>query len=127
MTIEGRLVAFLYDLLRDHVTPGVVEKIAQDATAETLFTNGWLARYAEDLATRLTTPAPPPELPAPDADRMDRLYAVRALFGDAWHEDATFSRHKIEEWIAHGTEDWTMTSLGDLVRVTALFADARRK
>lgn len=52
------LVAFLYELMRDYTTPGVVEKIiSQDQCAtsaeEFQFSNGWLATYAKDLAERL--------------------------------------------------------------------------
>lgn len=63
--VVGRspLVSFLYDLMRDHLPPGVVERLVREATlvgAETphghwatTYTNGWLAEYAKDLATRL--------------------------------------------------------------------------
>jgi hypothetical protein len=50
------LVAFLYDLMRDHVQPGVVEELVRDVTQhdhDAQYCNGWLARYAEDLAKRL--------------------------------------------------------------------------
>lgn len=49
------LVSFLYDLMRDHVPPGIVEGLLDDHQdpIETTFTNGWLARYAEDVAVRL--------------------------------------------------------------------------
>ncbi len=50
------LVAFLYCLMRDHVQPGVVEALVRDATEhdhDVQYCNGWLARYAEDLAKRL--------------------------------------------------------------------------
>jgi hypothetical protein len=54
----GPLVSFLYELMRDHVPPGVVEGIMKQTETdepnyETIFTNGWLARYAEDVAARL--------------------------------------------------------------------------
>ena len=52
--IDSKLVSFLYELMRDHVPPGVVEKLVQDSQmVEVKYTNGWLARYAEDLANRL--------------------------------------------------------------------------
>lgn len=48
------LVGLLYVLMRDHVAPGTVEKIIQDCgPEETMYTNGWLATYAQDLAKRL--------------------------------------------------------------------------
>lgn len=57
------LVSFLYDLMRDHLPPGVVERLVREATPggsatphghwATTYTNGWLAEYAKDVATRL--------------------------------------------------------------------------
>lgn len=53
--INSRLVSFLYELMRDHVTPGIVEELirSSEGEPEITYTNGWLARYAEDLANRL--------------------------------------------------------------------------
>lgn len=59
------LVAFLYDLLRDHVSPGTVEEMVrvqfepsatfrEGSPDSYTFTNGWLAKYAQDIAARLT-------------------------------------------------------------------------
>ena len=51
------LVSFLYLLLRDHMTAGDVESMIIDCVgenADTAFCNGYLAKYAEDLAQRLT-------------------------------------------------------------------------
>ncbi len=58
------LVGFLYDLLRDHVQPGTVEGMVRrqfephnpfdDKIDSYSFTNGWLAKYAQDIAARLT-------------------------------------------------------------------------
>lgn len=55
VTINGKLVSFLYELMRDYLTPGEIEKIVQDSEDEptVVYTNGWLAKYAEDLANRL--------------------------------------------------------------------------
>lgn len=59
------LVAFLYQLMRDHVPYGVVEKIVvEDERAreensvegedfEYILSNGHLGKYAEDVAKRL--------------------------------------------------------------------------
>ncbi len=51
------LVAFLYVLMRDHLTPGNVEQIMLGHVTgnESQFTNGWLATYAADVAARLMT------------------------------------------------------------------------
>lgn len=56
------LVTFLYKLMRDEVTPGRIEEILLEAGIDepvttphdVVFTNGWLAQYAQDLAWRLT-------------------------------------------------------------------------
>lgn len=55
VTIDSRLVGFLYDLMRDHLPPGVVEKLVQESedNSTITYTNGWLAKYAEYLANRL--------------------------------------------------------------------------
>lgn len=51
---DDPLVSFLYELMRDHVVPGEVERLVQSSPkTDTVFTNGWLALYAKDLAARL--------------------------------------------------------------------------
>jgi len=56
---QSRLVAFLYELMRDHVPPGVIEKIVstdeakyEDGTS-VLLTNRHLGAYADEVAVRL--------------------------------------------------------------------------
>lgn len=55
---DSPLVAFLYDLLRDHVRPGDLERLVRDAeqgqNKTFVLTNGYLGEYAEELAARLT-------------------------------------------------------------------------
>ena len=55
----GRLISFLYTLMRDEITPGKLEALVQVTESEgdckNLYTNGWLAKYAENLAARLTS------------------------------------------------------------------------
>ncbi len=58
-TTDSPLVAFLYELMRDHVPTGIVEGIVnQDQSPDPLpvyvLTNGYLAEYAENVAGRLT-------------------------------------------------------------------------
>ncbi len=52
-----KIVEFLYTLVRDHVPLGVVEglmiDIAVTGEKERNYTNGWLARYAQDVAAHL--------------------------------------------------------------------------
>lgn len=53
---EGKLVSFLYELMRDHLPPGKVESIVRNAQLEDspiYYSNGWLAEYAKDLCNRL--------------------------------------------------------------------------
>lgn len=53
--INSYLVSFLYELMRDHLPAGTVEEIVQNSTkdSDVRYTNGWLAKYAEDIAARL--------------------------------------------------------------------------
>lgn len=54
ININSKLVGFLYELMRDHLPAGEVEKLVrkcQDPEIE--YCNGYLAKYAEDLANRL--------------------------------------------------------------------------
>lgn len=59
VTIDSRLVSFLYELMRDHLPAGVVGEIvlASEDESTITYSNGWLARYAEDLANRLNNGA----------------------------------------------------------------------
>jgi len=55
---EDPLVGFLYILMRDHILPGDLEKIMLEHVTpsygcEASYTNGFLARYAKDIAERL--------------------------------------------------------------------------
>ena len=54
---KDKLVCFLYVLMRDYIVPGKVEGLMIEqkieSIEETVFTNGWLANYAKDLAKRL--------------------------------------------------------------------------
>jgi hypothetical protein len=62
---KGKLVDFLYTLMRDHVPAGNVERLVREAEQGEFYrddsipgdyneyTNGWLAKYAIDLADRL--------------------------------------------------------------------------
>ncbi len=52
--IQGdKLTSFLYELIRDYLPPGDVEKLVRNAYSDTKYCNGWLAKYAQDLARRL--------------------------------------------------------------------------
>jgi len=54
VNVNDRLTSFLYELMRDHLDAGTVEKLVRDSQdPDVAYTNGWLAQYAEDLAKRL--------------------------------------------------------------------------
>jgi hypothetical protein len=59
VTDTRRLVAFLYVLMNNHLTPGAVEDImhshveAVEPGVERAYTNGWLTKHAQDIAKRL--------------------------------------------------------------------------
>jgi hypothetical protein len=53
-------VSLLYSLLRDYVQPGNIERVVYDIEEQyskghrtTRYTNGWLAKYAQNIAERL--------------------------------------------------------------------------
>ena len=52
------LVALLFVLMRDHVTPGCMEEVFENHVAVAdgktqEYSNGWLARHAQNLADRI--------------------------------------------------------------------------
>lgn len=48
------LVSFLYELMRDYVPCGTIEKIMHSCNNDRcIFTNGYLARYAKNITKRL--------------------------------------------------------------------------
>lgn len=52
---NDRLTSFLYELMRDHITPGKVQEILQDCDEPNVsYSNGWLAEYANFVASFLT-------------------------------------------------------------------------
>ena len=55
VTANDPLVIFLYELMRDHLTPGEVESLVMSSEdkIKTTYTNGWLAKYAKYLSKRL--------------------------------------------------------------------------
>jgi hypothetical protein len=57
VSLDGsKLTSFLYQLMRDHVPAGVVEQLVCDAKdADVSYSNGWLAKYAKDVADRLSS------------------------------------------------------------------------
>lgn len=57
ISYDDKLTSFLYELIRDHLTPGVVEEIMRHVEAEDkerIYCNGFVALYAHLLAQRLT-------------------------------------------------------------------------
>jgi len=70
VTFKDPLVAFLYTLLRDHLSFGEVEQLVRDAEShpQAKYTNGWVATYAKDLAGRLRKVAPSEEQTDPHGE-----------------------------------------------------------
>ena len=69
VTDARALVSFFYELLRDTVPLGTIEALVQRVELEDpvrVYTNGHLARYAQDLADRLTAPI---DQSAPEGER----------------------------------------------------------
>lgn len=54
---DDPLVELLYVLLRDHIQPADLEKLVADIRSckhmSAEYSNGWLGRYAQDLAQRI--------------------------------------------------------------------------
>lgn len=123
--IHSHLVGFLYDLMRDHLSPGKVEMLVRNALdPDITYCNGWLAQYAEDVAKRLgdkplrlkkdetafTTSNLRPTF-------MDRAVAgliaeadlsdVFAAEIDLWHESKqTIPPVQLHEWLGITREDY---------------------
>jgi len=56
VTSDDPMVGFLYDLMRDYVQPGDIERAVENNLYRDTYTfsNGWLAKYAEDVVKTLT-------------------------------------------------------------------------
>jgi hypothetical protein len=66
--INSRLVSFIYELLRDHLSAGVVEQVVRNSLLpDVKYCNGWLAEYAGDIANRLLENEPQSGLLVPDS------------------------------------------------------------
>lgn len=53
---DDKLVCFIYQLGRDHLSLGKIEEIMMNIKNEKMeytYTNGWLAQYAQDVTSRL--------------------------------------------------------------------------
>ena len=54
---SSKLVSFFYELLRDHLPVGEVERLVLNVTnpkaSSCVYTNGYLAKYAQDIVQRL--------------------------------------------------------------------------
>lgn len=55
--LSGTIASLLYELMRDHVPPGIIEEVVRHVEAEGAediqCCNGWLGLYANYLALRL--------------------------------------------------------------------------
>ncbi len=57
VSFDSKLTSFLYELMRDYLPAGTIEEIirSSESNGKTIYSNGWLAKYADDLAKRLET------------------------------------------------------------------------
>jgi len=68
---NSKLISFLYELLRDGLPSGTVERMVRNSSEPSIeYTNGWLANYAADLAARLSD-NPPPAATGEPPDEFD--------------------------------------------------------
>jgi hypothetical protein len=52
--LESKLVSFLYELMRDYITPGKVSEILKNCQdPNVVYSNGFLAKYAAFVAKNL--------------------------------------------------------------------------
>ncbi len=103
-------VSFFYELMRDHLTPGAVEKLVRsvlDGGKDVTYTNGWLASYSIDIVERLWPASEQPNfaklitalsdqgcIPVPaiadvmgtSVERVERILSVARLFAQAGAE-----------------------------------------
>ncbi len=108
------LTSFLYELMRDHLPAGKVEEMVAGVLSEPeerLFTNGWLANYANHLAELLTN------------DKVNKLKnAISKAFGEEVKRETKDVRPSFktdEEQVKERTDDvakilTTMVSAGQL-------------
>lgn len=72
---NNRLVGFLYDLMRDHLPVGVVEKLVRENERNdgaVCYSSGHMKGYAQEVAGRL---APPPWAEAVRAQELNTYIA----------------------------------------------------
>lgn len=98
--INSYLVSFLYELLRDHLPTADVESIVRNCSdPDVIYTNGWLAHYAENLAKRLADD--PSER---EADLKKVIKSYRAYFEEILEDcNSPGSRQTYENMIDMGT------------------------
>lgn len=89
--IDSYLVSFLYELMRDHVPPGVIEEIMRKTMGHSavVYTNGWLAKYAEDVAHRLVPSAAVAAPPVSSVQPRRRDPRVEEVFPPVRRKDGT--------------------------------------
>lgn len=81
------LVAFLYELLRDHLPASKVEMLVRNSPTKDQpwqMTNGWLGRYAQDLA-----------------ERLEGEYPFMTLEEIAWLERCAFPENLRQDLLRH--------------------------
>lgn len=114
------LVSLLYDLARDDLPAGRLERLVRDAEKaarydETRYSNPYLADYAESLAERLRAheaPAVDPTEHAAIVSRYDSLVGTLAATVVQWRELAVLGR---DNKIAAAALERAADALADIV------------
>lgn len=91
-----KLVAFLYMLLRDHLTVDKVESMMMQLATleeghESHYTNGWMASHAKDIALRLTGLTDVFEHVLPEGLEDEVAEAVKRMVGESMDNGASES------------------------------------
>lgn len=115
--LRTRLVSFLYELARDHLPTGLIERVVEniqieqedmidkgeDPNKDLVASNGWLAKWAGDVAMRLDTPNTIEKAEDPNKDLVGREIYDKSLFHRLWCK-ATQSGYDKSEWTALSTQ-----------------------
>lgn len=90
---EDPLVAFLYELVRDHVSPGKIETVVENTPVTDVYrlTNGFLAQYIESVIARLL--------------KKGEIRPVNEL-----------AQHRVIDQLQNGTTETVAKALADFIR-----------
>ncbi len=112
------VVALLYVLLRDHVLPGDMAAVVKDLrkASSFMFSNGWLAQYAQFLANDLRSP-----VLKPASDWQVVYPGIVVMDPDGWRHkkdgvtwDTPITEAEYWQRVGYSTCDWSKASPEEL-------------